>query len=191
MDAFAVAICIGLAFTTVNAKKVLTVGLYFGVFQAIMPFIGYMAAIQFARYISAYDHWFVFALLAFLGGKMISGSIKEQRCQDRECLDLPCNDRKCPIGRQEISLKPVYMLPLALATSIDAMAAGISMAFLQINIFNAIILIGAITFVMSVIGVKIGSVFGAKFKSKATIAGGIILILIGLKVLLESTIFAN
>ncbi|MCL2398594.1 MAG: manganese efflux pump MntP family protein [Defluviitaleaceae bacterium] len=181
MDAFAVSVCIGLSLIKISMKKLVTVGLYFGTFQAAMPFIGYMAAIQFAGYIATYDQWLVFAILFFLGGKMIVEGIKEKQCQNKDNADSLCVDKKCSIGRQEISLSLAYMTPLAIATSIDAMAAGISIAFLQTNIFNAIILIGIVTFVMSMIGIKVGHVFGTKFKSKASIIGGIILLLIAFR----------
>ena len=189
MDAFAAAICVGLGMKKVTILKPLIVGLYFGVFQAVMPLIGYMAATLFADYINAYDHWVAMALLCFLGGKMIIGSFKKEGCPDRDCPDEICEDRSCP-GRvrpheQEAGLKPARMLMLALATSIDALAVGVSFAFLQVNILPAVLLIGITTFVISVLGVKIGNVFDARFKSKAELLGGIILTLIGLKILLE------
>jgi len=167
MDAFAVSICAGLTMPSAIIKRSLIVGLYFGVFQAIMPFIGYMAASLFADYIIEYDHWVAFALLSFLGARMIYGSFKKN---------------EAPTG--ELSVGPKIMLPLAIATSIDALAVGVSFTFLQVSIMPAILLIGATTFIISVAGVKIGNVFGVKYKSKAELAGGIILILIGVNILI-------
>lgn len=168
MDAFAVAVCAGLTMKKPVLNKMLIVGLYFGVFQAFMPLIGYLTASLFADRIISYDHWIAFALLCFLGGKMILESLKKENGQNNE-----------------ISLMPAKMLPFALATSIDALAVGISFAFLRVNIIPAVLIIGITTFVISAFGVKIGNVFGIKFKSKAELSGGVILILIGLKILLE------
>lgn len=195
MDAFAVAICTGLTMRTITLKKIFIVGLYFGAFQAAMPLIGYMVATLFADRITAYDHWIAFGLLSFLGIRMIIGSFKKEGCKDRECPDESCDDRSCPGGRRpenkEASLKLAKMLPLALATSIDALAVGVSFAFLQVSIIPAISFIGVITLVLSMLGVKIGNAFGAKFKSKAELAGGVILILVGVKILLEHLGFLN
>ncbi|MCL2066947.1 MAG: manganese efflux pump MntP family protein [Treponema sp.] len=171
MDAFAVSICLGLNMEKYSKRKSLIVGLYFGVFQAVMPLIGFKAATLFAVRIVAYDHWIAFALLCFLGGKMIIGSLKRE------------NGENC--GCREASLKPAQMLPLALATSIDALAVGISLAFLRVSIIPAAFFIGITTLVISILGVKTGSVFGSKFSSKAELAGGVILVLIGIKILLE------
>ena len=173
MDAFAVAVCAGLTMTATEKsfmKKSLIVGLYFGIFQAVMPLIGYAAATQLADRIAAYDHWIAFTLLCFLGAKMIVESFKK----DGEQPD-----------RKEASLKPAQMLSLALATSIDALAAGVSLAFLRVSILPAVSFIGITTLVLSMAGVKIGNVFGTRYKSNAEFAGGVILMLIGLKVLLE------
>jgi len=169
MDAFAVAICAGLTMDKVSIKKALTVGVYFGVFQAGMPLIGYLLASLFAERILAYGDWIAFVLLSFLGGKMIFDSLKNEGNTDT----------------REQSLKLKTMLPLAIATSIDALAVGVSFAFLQINIVPAVIIIGVTTLVISMAGVKIGGIFGTKFKSKAQFAGGVILVLIGLRILLE------
>ena len=189
MNAFAVAVCAGLTMPKVNIKKALIIGLYFGIFQAVMPLIGFLVATLFADKITAFDHWIAFALLSLLGGKMIIGSFKKEGCPDRECPDGTCADRACPGGKKpnagETSVKPSHMLPLALATSIDALAVGVSFAFLRVNIVPAVLFIGIITFAFSLAGVKIGNVFGTRFKSKSEFAGGIILILIGLKTLLE------
>jgi putative Mn2+ efflux pump MntP len=170
MDAFAVAVCIGLATKRVTAKKALTVGLYFGVFQALMPLIGYLLATQFSDKIEAFDHWIAFGLLCFIGIRMIVESFKAD------------GDR---FGAGEPSLKPAAMLPLAIATSIDALAVGITFAFLRIEIVPAALTIGLITLGLSVTGVKIGNTFGAKLQAKAEVVGGAILILIGVKILLE------
>ena len=195
MDAFAVAICAGLTMKKVSVKKSLIVGLYFGVFQAVMPIIGYMVATLFADQIIGYDHWIAFVLLCFLGAKMIVESFKKEGCTDRECPDGMCSDRACPGGKRpdnkEASLKPAQMLPLALATSIDALAVGVSFAFLRVSIIPAVSFIGITTLAISMVGVKIGNIFGTKFKSKAEFAGGIILVLIGVKILLEHLSIIN
>jgi putative Mn2+ efflux pump MntP len=189
MDAFAVAVCAGLTMQKLNIKKTLIIGLYFGVFQAAMPLIGYFVATLFADKIITYDHWIAFALLSFLGAKMIIGGFKKEGCPDRECPYGTCDDRACPGGEKpdnnETSVKPAHMLPLALATSIDALAVGVSFAFLRVNIVPAVSFIGITTFTLSLVGIKIGNIFGTRFKSKAELAGGLILILIGLKILLE------
>lgn len=189
MDAFAVAVCSGLAMPKATIKKSLIIGLYFGFFQAVMPLIGYLLATRFADKIIAFDHWIAFALLSFIGGKMIVESFKKQGCTDRDCPAETCTDRECPGGERpdikKISLKPSKMLPLAFATSIDALAVGVSFAFLHVHIVPAIFSIGIITLILSMLGVKIGNIFGIKFKSRAELAGGIILVLIGLKILLE------
>ncbi len=168
MDAFAVAIGKGLSLTQVKWKHALIVGAYFGVFQALMPLLGYLLGTQFADYITSYDHWIAFVLLAIIGGKMVKDSFAKE--DDR-------NVNK--------SLRLGTMLPLAIATSIDALAVGVSFAFLKVDIVWSVVLIGCITLVISMAGVKIGNIFGIKYRSKAELAGGIILILIGLKILLE------
>jgi len=170
MDAFAVAICAGLAMAKANLKKALIVGLYFGIFQAGMPLIGYLIASLFAERIFTYGDWVAFAVLSFLGGKIIFDSFK--RGDDKQT-------------DQEQSLGFATMLPLAFATSIDALAVGASFAFIQVSIIPAVAFIGITTFVISMAGVKIGNIFGIRFKSKAQVAGGVILVLIGLKILLE------
>ncbi|MCL2517107.1 MAG: manganese efflux pump MntP family protein [Oscillospiraceae bacterium] len=169
MDTFAAAVCKGLSMRKATLSNQIIVGLYFGGFQAVMPVIGYLVASLFADYIISFDHWIAFGLLAFIGVKMIIESFGKE------------DDNK----KDEVSLKPAQMLPLALATSIDALAVGVSFAFLKVNIVPAVTFIGVVTFTISVIGVKIGNVFGTKFKSKAEFSGGVILILIGLKILLE------
>ncbi|MCL2577030.1 MAG: manganese efflux pump MntP family protein [Defluviitaleaceae bacterium] len=165
MDAFAVAVGLGLTMPKANSWKAFVVGGYFGVFQGVMPVIGYFAATFFARYVTAVSHWISFALLVLLGAKMIFDSFKKS------------DDTKAT------SLAPRIMIPLALATSVDAMAVGVSFAFLYVQIFLAVPVIAAVTFVISVSGVQIGGIFGAKFKNKAAFAGGVILILIGINIL--------
>lgn len=185
MDAFAVAVSIGLTWAKADIKKALVVGLYFGLFQGIMPLIGYLAAARFAGRITAFSHWIAFGLLIILGGKMILGSIKNKKCKDRTCPAQPCTDRLCPTHAKEASLAPKEMLPLALATSVDALAVGVSLAFLSVSIVPAVSFIGAVTFVLSAIGVCIGNIAGAKFQSKATLAGGVILVLMGVWIVAE------
>jgi putative Mn2+ efflux pump MntP len=184
MDAFAVALCSGLTMPKATITKALIIGLYFGLFQAAMPLLGYLLGTQFADKIVAFDHWIAFALLCFIGGNMIAESFKKEGCADRDCPTEECTDRECP-KKKEASLTPAVMLPLALATSIDALAVGISFAFLDVNIVPAILSIGIITLALSMLGVKIGNIFGVRFKSKAELAGGIILVLMGAKILLE------
>ena len=189
LDAFAVSACLGLSMQKAGTKKPLIVGLYFGFFQAVMPLIGYFVGSQFSSVVNGFDHWVVFILLALIGGKMVIESFKNTGCSDRDCPAGTCSDRSCPNGVrpqvEEVSFTHLKLLPLAFATSIDALAVGISFAFIQVTIVPAVCLIGVVTFILSVGGVKIGNAFGAKFKSKAELGGGIILILIGLKTLLE------
>ena len=191
MDAFAVAVCAGLTMPKATLEKSFVIGLYFGAFQAAMPLIGYMAASFFAESIIEYDHWIAFALLSFLGGKMVVESFGKAGCADRKCPEGTCLDRACPGGVKpanvEMPLTPAKMLPLALATSIDALAVGVSFAFLQVRILPAVSLIGAATLVISMAGVKLGNAFGGKLKSKAELFGGAILVLIGLRIILEHT----
>jgi putative Mn2+ efflux pump MntP len=158
--------------------KAAIIGLYFGVFQAIMPLIGFFAATLFADKMVAFDHWIAFGLLAFLGVRMIIGSLKKDG--DKQADDEP------PADPRNLT-SPKRMLPLAVATSIDALAVGASFAFvkLSVNIFIAVAIIGATTFSISVVGVKIGNIFGNRFKAWAELAGGIILTLIGVKILVE------
>lgn len=167
MDAFAVAVCKGLSMSKMSWKKACIVGAYFGIFQALMPLIGYLLGINFQEKIASIDHWIAFVLLGAIGINMI----KEAISKDKESS----ND----------SVKFKDMLILAIATSIDALAVGITFAFLKVNILLAISLIGIITFVLSIIGVKIGNIFGDKYEKKAELAGGTILVLLGIKILLE------
>jgi len=174
MDAFAVAVCKGPGIPKATIKHMLIVGLYFGFFQGIMPLLGYLLGAQFAEYITAFAPWIAFVLLLIIGGKMMLESRKKEE---------PCRCGKCRACNA--SLGPRQMLPLAVATSIDALATGVSFAFLQVRILPAVLMIGLITFGMSMLGVKIGNVFGLRFKSKAEFAGGVILVLMGIKILVE------
>lgn len=169
MDAFAVSICKGLAMKKISFKQAGIVGLWFGGFQALMPAIGYLLGTTFASFVNIIADWIAFLLLAFIGGNMI----KEALSGDEEEADA--------------SLAPKKMFVLAVATSIDAFAVGVSFACLEIGslIIPAVLFIGVITFVLSMVGVKVGNVFGTKYKAKAEIAGGIILILLGVKIILE------
>ena len=169
MDAFAVSICKGLALKKLDFKKQALVGAWFGGFQGLMPLIGYLLGINFKGYITAIDHWIAFILLGFIGFNMIKEALDKDKCE--ECGDA--------------SLDVKSMLILAIATSIDALAVGITFAFLDVNIILAVSLIGTITFLLSAIGVRVGHVFGSKYKSKAELAGGIVLIFLGIKILLE------
>jgi putative Mn2+ efflux pump MntP len=170
MDAFAVSICKGLAMQKIDWKKMAIVGAWFGGFQALMPTIGYWVGSLFESYITAFDHWIAFVLLAFIGGNMIKESFAKDEDGDEDT---------------NASLSFKVMLLLAIATSIDALAVGVTFAFLQVNLPFAVLFIGATTFVLSAIGVKVGSVFGTRYKSKAELAGGVILVLLGVKILLE------
>ena len=167
MDAFAVAVCKGLSMTKMKWENACIVGMYFGGFQALMPLIGYLLGISFQNQIVSIDHWIAFILLGAIGINMI----KEAISKDSE--------------KQNDSIKFKDMLILAVATSIDALAVGITFAFLKVNIWISITLIGIITFVISILGVKIGNIFGDKYEKKAEFAGGLILILLGVKILLE------
>lgn len=172
MDAFAVSICKGLAMRKADVKACAVVGLWFGGFQALMPFIGFLLGTSFTSYIEGFDHWIAFALLALIGGNMI----KESLGKDEESSDA--------------SLGFKVMLVMAIATSIDALAVGIAFAALKMILTEALaaaIIIGVVTFVISSFGVRLGNIFGSRFKSKAEFAGGVVLIAIGLKILLEHT----
>lgn len=170
MDAFAVSICKGLAMKKMKWKNAIIIGLYFGIFQAIMPLIGYLLGVSFQSAITSIDHWVAFVLLVGIGANMIREAISKEKEE--------AND----------SIKIKDMLILAIATSIDALAIGITFAFLEVNITLAVSLIGIITFIISVIGVKIGNIFGDKYERKAELAGGIILIGLGIKILIEHLI---
>jgi len=166
MDACAVSICKGLSVSKVRIRHMIACGLYFGGFQALMPAIGYLLGVNFQSMIQRVDHWIAFVLLGIIGFNMI----RESRSEGEE---MDCS----------FCLKA--MLPLAVATSIDALAVGVTFAFLQVNIIAAVLFIGATTFVLSALGVKLGSVFGAKWKNRAEFIGGLILILMGTKILIE------
>ena len=172
MDAFAVSICKGLGMRSLNMRQALVIGLFFGGFQALMPLIGWALGTQLADFITPIDHWIAFILLVLIGGKMLFDAL---RGGDEEEAADP-KDAK-------LDLKELLML--AIATSIDALAVGITFAFLGVNIVWAIAIIGVTTFVLSVVGVVVGHAFGARYEKGATIAGGIVLILIGCKILLE------
>lgn len=166
MDAFAVSICKGLSTRVLKLKHALTCGIYFGFFQGFMPLMGYLLGTQFKDKIESIDHWIAFFLLFFIGFNML-----KEAFSDEEEVDA------------DFSFKA--MIPLAVATSIDALAVGVTFAFLKVDIILAISLIAITTFIISMAGVKIGHIFGLKYKSKAEIAGGIILIGMGVKILLE------
>ena len=173
MDAFAVAMCKGLAVGKVKVKHMLLAGLWFGGFQALMPFLGYILGNAFDTYIRTFDHWIAFLLLAFIGGKMLLESFEKDECNETDA-----------------SFAFLTMAVMAVATSIDALAAGISLIaqkqdYPNFNILIAVGLIGAVTFVFSFVGVKIGSIFGAKYKSRAELAGGIVLVFMGVKILIQ------
>jgi putative Mn2+ efflux pump MntP len=169
MDAFAVSICKGLAMGRITVRKALVVGIWFGGFQALMPLIGYLLGTQFTDYITTLAHWIAFALLTAIGVNMI-----------REALS-----KKEERGEANCSLGIKVMFVMAVATSIDALAVGVTFAFLEVEILPAVLIIGVLTFFVSMAGVKIGNVFGARYQKTAELAGGIILILLGIKVLLE------
>ena len=172
MDAFAVSVCKGLGMKKLNKKQALVIGLYFGGFQALMPFIGWVLGSQFQKYITSIDHWIAFILLGFIGGKMIIEAIKEWKEEDIvEVKDQPLNHKN--------------MFMLAIATSIDALAVGITFAFLETPIIEAITIIGFTTMIISIAGVVVGNFFGGRYKHKAELVGGIILVLLGLKILIE------
>ena len=166
MDAFAVSVCKGLSMSKMEWKKAVIIGLYFGGFQALMPLIGYILGVGFEDKIKSIDHWIAFILLVFIGINMIKEAF-ETKEESNDKIDFKT------------------MIILSIATSIDALAVGVTFAFLNVNIMLAISLIGIITFIISMIGVKIGNVFGDKYETKAELAGGFILIFLGAKILLE------
>jgi putative Mn2+ efflux pump MntP len=170
MDAFAVSLCKGLRMRRINYAQAVVIALFFGVFQALMPLLGWTLGIQFEQYITAVDHWIAFILLSVIGSKMLYDSLTE--------------DPSCPIQTVDrLDLKELLLL--AIATSIDALAVGITLAFLKTDILLSVSLIGIVTFSLSLLAVAIGNRFGNRLQSKAGIAGGVVLILIGLKILLE------
>lgn len=167
MDAFAVSICKGLSMKRMNWKNAIIIAFYFGVFQAIMPSIGYFLGTTFESFVTAVDHWIAFILLSFIGGNMIKESFDNE--------DEKKNDR--------VDFKT--MVVLAIATSIDALAVGITFAFFDVNVIVAVSIIGVITFFISLLGVKVGNKFGDKYQNKAELMGGILLVLLGIKILVE------
>jgi putative Mn2+ efflux pump MntP len=167
MDAFAVSVCKGLAMEKITAGKAVIIGVWFGGFQALMPLLGYLAGSRFSGYIEKIDHWIAFVLLVLIGANMIREALSEEEEEENESLAF------------------LEMLMLAIATSIDALAVGVTFAFLRVQILTAVLLIGVTTFVISVAGVKIGNVFGLRYKKKAEIVGGVILIGIGTRILLQ------
>ena len=169
MDAFAVSIGKGLTVTRVRPVDVIKTALWFGGFRALFPLLGFFAANTFSKYVTAVDHWIIFALLAFIGGNMIREAFGEEEENSRETAQFDWR----------------HMLPLAVACSIDAFAVGVSFAFMQVNIWFSVIVIGVVTGAFSAAGLYIGRVFGARWQKPAQIAGGAVLVLIGLKVLLE------
>ena len=168
MDAFAISITLGLSVNTSKKLEYIIPGLYFGFFQALMPLVGYFTGALFADKIGQFDHWIAFVVLGFIGSKMIIESFSQKK---EKINNDPFNAGK--------------MLVLAIATSIDALMVGVTLAFFSINIITAIAIIGLITFIISVCGVKIGLLFGERFKSKAEFAGGVVLLLLGMKIIVE------
>ena len=171
MDAFAVSICKGLSVRRLRPRHNIICGVYFGGFQALMPVAGWLLGRQFESLIKSIDHWIAFALLVLIGANMIREAVKNE--------EENLND----------SFSPKTMLPRAVATSIDALAVGVTFAFLDVAIVPAVSIIGVTTFIFSVAGVKIGNVFGAKYKSKAELVGGIVLVAMGIKILIEHLFF--
>lgn len=171
MDAFAVSICKGLSMKKLNIKHMLIIALFFGGFQALMPLIGWFLGSQFQKYIVSFDHWIAFALLTFLGLKTIIDTIREKEEEQEEKQD------------SKLDFKELFLL--AIATSIDALAVGVTLAFLQVNVLSTVSIIGIVTFCICVFGVLVGNMFGTTLKKKASYVGGAILIFIGLKILLE------
>ena len=171
MDAFAVSICKGVSMKKMNWKKAIIIGLYFGGFQMLMPIIGYMLGKGFENVVANIDHWIAFILLAGIGANMIKEAFSDESDKVNDNIDVKT------------------MILLAIATSIDALAVGITFAFLKVNLILAISLIGIVAFALSVIGTKIGNRFGDKYGNKACLVGGVILILIGIKILIEHLFF--
>lgn len=171
MDAFAVSVCKGLSLSKLRLGHILTVALWFGGFQALMPLVGYFLGTAFSSYVQQFDHYIAFILLTIIGVNMIREALSED---ENDCVS-------CSLGF-------FVMLPLAVATSIDALAVGVTLAFYKVDVILAVFLIGLVTFVISAAGVKIGNIFGVKYRKKAEIAGGSILILLGIKLLIEGLI---
>lgn len=174
MDAFAVSICKGLGMKKVNYRHAFVIALFFGGFQALMPVIGWLLGSQLQSFITPIDHWIAFGLLAFIGGKMLWDAFHD---------DEDGKGESCGCGEQKLDIPELFVL--AIATSIDALAVGITFAFLNVNIVVAVAIIGVVTFVISFAGVSIGNRFGSRYEKPSTIVGGVVLILIGLKILAE------
>lgn len=172
MDAFAVSVCKGLALQKMKWKHALLAGVYFGGFQAAMPLLGYLLGVQFQAAITSVDHWVAFILLSIIGGNMVKEALSREEEEGDPSFDIKT------------------MLLLAVATSIDALAVGVTFAFLRVQILWAVSLIGVTTFVLSAAGVAVGNGFGSRYKAKAELAGGLILIGMGVKILLEHTILS-
>lgn len=177
MDAFAVSICKGLSVQKVQPRHVMAVGMYFGGFQALMPLIGYALGRQFESMITSIDHWIAFVLLAIIGVNMIREAVGDDEADEE--------------GRIDGSFGVKAMIPLAVATSIDALAVGVTFAFLRVEILPAVLLIGATTFAISAGGLHIGNAFGTRYKAKAEVVGGVILVLLGGKILVEHLFFGG
>lgn len=175
MDAFAVAVCKGLAMRKVNMRQCFLIALFFGGFQGLMPLLGWLLGRQFADSISALDHWVAFVLLGYIGGKMIYDAIKER-------------DETVEIEQMDPPLEMKELVMLSIATSIDALAVGVTLSFMETNIWLDIAIIGVLTFFIAGAGVFVGNIFGSRFKSKAEFAGGLILVILGVKILLEHTL---
>ena len=167
MDAFAVSICKGLSMKKMNWKSAIIISLYFGIFQAFMPVVSYFLGSTFESYVTNIDHWIAFILLSLIGGNMIKESFDSEDKKKNDKIDFKT------------------MIALAIATSIDALAIGITFAFFEVNLLLSISIIGIITFLLSIIGVKIGNKFGDKYQNKAEFVGGLIVVLLGIKILLE------
>lgn len=206
MDAFAVSVCKGLKMRKIDYKQTVIIALFFGGFQALMPLLGWFLGKQFEHLITSIDHWVAFALLAFIGGKMIYDAVKpEKENKTCECgCDKPATNNESQIiedspknedcqqeavspnktvANPKLDIKELFLM--AVATSIDALAVGITFAFFKLNILPTVSIIGCTTFIIAFVGVIIGNKFGSKFEKKAELAGGIILVLIGLKILIE------
>ena len=173
MDAFAVAICHGLSMSKLNWRNAGIIALFFGGFQALMPLLGWLLGSQFAGYIQSVDHWVAFGLLLLIGGNMVREALGPEEAEE----ETACGDAA------HLDLKQLFLM--AVATSIDALAVGVTIAFLEISILPAITVIGCTTFCISLAGVAVGNYFGARYEKRAEIVGGVILILLGCKILLE------
>ncbi len=175
MDAFAVAVCKGLGMRRVNYRHAAIIALFFGAFQGLMPLVGWLLGTQFESFVTPIDHWVAFVLLGGIGGKMLWDAFHEEKDDGEGC--------GCEKAGERLDLRELTLL--AVATSIDALAVGITFAFLQVDIVPAVLTIGITTFVLSLVGVIVGNQFGSRFERPATIAGGVVLILLGVKILLE------